>query len=376
MKTKRICIVLPDLSVIGAQRAAIDYGKELQKNGFDVDWLVGSGGAFAKGIEKQVRSYGAKTINKLRGLRIAEQMFRLFKTINNQNYDVVISVSPFLNRVLCFGRALRLFRSWLVIEDQCYPPRSYQDEFPSKLSRLFYKRTEWTYNYSDRFRVVSTASEKYYNDVLKKKHATFQENLIDVHRVDVISDSEFRDKPSKKRLVYIGRFTSQKNISYLIKAMSLLVKKVDCELVIIGYGPEESKLKSLVSELKLASTVRFVENSPYNFTYLKTAAAFPMTSIWEGMPVTMIEAMTLGTPVVSTSFQGGPEFLIGDNERGFLVPENDIDALVESLYLCLVDTGLAESRAEKAKAFVHERLDISRNFHRYINTFIAPAFTA
>jgi glycosyltransferase involved in cell wall biosynthesis len=177
---------------------------------------------------------------------------------------------------------------------------------------------------------------------------------------------------SKPRVVYIGRFTSQKNIQFLIRSFSILLRKLDAELFIFGYGPEEMNLIKLIRELRIEDNVSILPSSENNYANLKTANLFPIVSIWEGMPLIMAEAMALKVPVIATDFPVGPRFLIGNNnERGLIVAASDEGLFSESMYRTLNDCdGLTARRCEMAFSFVREKIEIKSNFKNYIDAFV------
>jgi len=177
--------------------------------------------------------------------------------------------------------------------------------------------------------------------------------------------------PTRPRLVYIGRFTSQKNIKFLIRAFRILRSRLDCEFFIIGHGPEETNLRHLVTYLDLNNDVQFIRSSDANYKILSTADVFPIASLWEGMPLVMIEAMYLGIPIVATNFQAGPAFLIGKNcERGWRVDENNVGKFAEILQIVITNKSIVRTKVETAKNFVINNLDIKKRFADYMAIFI------
>jgi len=373
---KKIFYVLPDLSVIGAQRLAIDYGKELQINGYSVSWCLGdlTGGFIRELDPRHILTFSVETLVNIRVIRHAERILRLALLLRKHKPDVVISITPFYNRIVCLFKFLNIISSRVVIEDHAYPPKSYIDEF-SFLSRVIYKKTEFLYKYADRFRVLSPESKMYYDNILGNNASIFQINYLNIKRIESLSIDKEATLPTKEkpRVVYIGRFTTQKNIHFLIRSFSLLLKRLDADLFIIGYGPEEASLLKLIHELRIDSNVTILPSSEHNFANLKSANLFTMVSLWEGMGLVIAEAMALKVPVITTNFLAGPQFLIGrKNERGLIVRGGDEGLLAESMLNVLsgADRFTAE-RAKRAFSFVNDNIDIKANFKCYISKFIS-----
>ena len=152
----------------------------------------------------------------------------------------------------------------------------------------------------------------------------------------------------------VGRLAPQKNFETLIKAFSLVRKKVEAKLVILGEGPERGKLESLVEELGLNDDVRmpgFVE-SPYK--YMKHSNVFVLSSRWEGFGNVIVEALALGVPVVSTDCPSGPAEILENGKWGRLVPVGDPKALAEAILEAMNDE--RGKGIERAKEFTLEKI--------------------
>jgi glycosyltransferase involved in cell wall biosynthesis len=101
--------------------------------------------------------------------------------------------------------------------------------------------------------------------------------------------------------------------------------------MILGEGEERPKLEALVRELGLEEDVAlpgFVGN-PYK--YIARAGVFVLSSAWEGLPTTLVEALALGTPVVSTNCKSGPEEILEEGRWGRLVPVGNIEELAKAI---------------------------------------------
>jgi hypothetical protein len=163
----KIYYVIPNFEIIGAQRIAIDFGNKLLKKGNEVFWISGGLGPLKTEVEKKrIILYSAK-LKHIPKIRLIEQLLRLLFVIRSIDDGVVISVTPFLNRYLCFLNKIGILKSKLIIEDHAIPQISNRDEFPLKLTRLFYESTVWLYNYCDKIRVLSSECKNYYK---KKTH--------------------------------------------------------------------------------------------------------------------------------------------------------------------------------------------------------------
>jgi glycosyltransferase involved in cell wall biosynthesis len=141
-------------------------------------------------------------------------------------------------------------------------------------------------------------------------------------------------------LLAVGRLTRQKDYPTLLRAFKHLRGERRARLVILGEGEEREALERSIHELGIAEDVQllgFVEN-PY--PYMRTAAAFVLSSAYEGLPTVMIEAMACGTAVVSTDCPSGPREILKDGRYGALVPVGDELALAEAIQQTLAKPSL------------------------------------
>ncbi|CAN1593429.1 GT4_GT28_WabH-like domain containing protein [Candidatus Pelagibacterales bacterium] len=371
--TKKVYYVLPNLDVIGAQRTTIDLGKHLLKKDYAVFWMSGGGGGFSQELKKtSIISFEPK-LKFIPKIRVIESLLRLLFKVREIDEGIIISVTPFLNRYLCFLKLMGLVKAKLIIEDHAIPQISNRDEFSKGYVRFLYELTVWLYNYADKLRVLSTESKIYYKKkIYSRTKIIYFTNLIDAKRIINLSQKKNNlPKKIKRRLVYIGRFSKQKNLEFIIKASSRILKEYDLEFFIIGYGPQEEYLKSLVSDLGLKKNIFFLKSSEENYSILKSADLFPIASIWEGMVLTIAEAMLLNVPVLSTDFLAGAKFYVGKkNERGWLVPENDILSFETAIEDILLNPKKVNIRTVKAKLFILRNMDVEKNINRYCDIFL------
>lgn len=157
--------------------------------------------------------------------------------------------------------------------------------------------------------------------------------------------------PKRARVILgVGRFTEQKGFDILIRAFrSALGRVSDCRLVIIGDGPDRRRLEGLVQDLGLAEHVDlpgYMEN-PYSF--MKNADLYVLSSRFEALPMTLIEAIALGTSVVSTDCPCGPAEILRGGKFGPLVPPGAPEALAEAMVECLMRPRNTAAAAEWVK---------------------------
>ncbi|MBW4575412.1 MAG: glycosyltransferase [Aphanothece sp. CMT-3BRIN-NPC111] len=131
----------------------------------------------------------------------------------------------------------------------------------------------------------------------------------------------------------VGKLEPQKDFPTLIRAFAQVRQVQPVRLMILGWGPEPDRLQleALVQELGLEDDVALpgYVNNPY--AYMARAAVFALSSRWEGFGNVIVEAMVVGTPVVSTNCESGPAEILDNGKYGSLVPVGDSQALAEAI---------------------------------------------
>ena len=133
----------------------------------------------------------------------------------------------------------------------------------------------------------------------------------------------------------VGKLEPQKDFETLIRAFAKVRSQISCRLAILGWGPNQANLNSLIKDLGLtenAALLGYVDN-PY--AYMARSSTFVLSSAWEGLPTVLIETMALRIPVVSTNCQSGPEEILNQGKYGHLVPVGDRDAMAQSILAVL-----------------------------------------
>jgi glycosyltransferase involved in cell wall biosynthesis len=164
----------------------------------------------------------------------------------------------------------------------------------------------------------------------------------------------------------VGRLTEAKDFPVLIRAFALVRKERPARLIILGEGAERPKLEALVRELGLNEDVimpGFVDN-PYK--YMRNATVFVLSSAWEGFGVVLVEAMALGTAIVSTDCPNGPAEILEGGKWGDLVTVGDWRALASAILKRLEqpENERVKMATERAKEFRTE--SIVTDYFRYL----------
>ncbi len=141
-------------------------------------------------------------------------------------------------------------------------------------------------------------------------------------------------------IVAVGRLEDQKRFGLLIDAFALSRTSQYCKLLIIGEGSQYAMLAQRIAALGLEQQVRLVGYDANPYKYMAKAHFLVMSSGYEGYPLVLIEALSLGCPVVSTDCPTGPREIINHGQNGLLVENNNPQALAEGIDTLFFDHDL------------------------------------
>lgn len=200
-----------------------------------------------------------------------------------------------------------------------------------KMGYNWAKKPAWKYTvaYYNRCDLVLSPTESLANELKKyglKKPIEIMPNPVDTQLFRPLTDSAEKNKLKSlfgiknQSLVYMGRVSYEKNIDKLIKAVALLSKEIpDIKLMIIGDGPEMSNLKKLAYDLGISDKINFLgfRHNQELVEALQANDIFLTASKSENMPLSILEAMSTGLPIIAVSALGIPE-IVRDDVNGFL----------------------------------------------------------
>lgn len=164
-----------------------------------------------------------------------------------------------------------------------------------------------------------------------EKHVIY--NPINDHEIQAKAEAETPDLASDY-IIHVGRFNRAKRHDRLIEAFSRV--RSHTKLVLLGEGGLESSVRALAEKKGLTDRVIFHGFRKNPYPYIKNARALVLTSDFEGLPTTIIEAMYLGVPVVSTDCPNGPREIIPRSSPS-LVPLDNLDLLSAAIENALIN---------------------------------------
>ncbi|UPT70032.1 MAG: glycosyltransferase [Flavobacterium sp. JAD_PAG50586_2] len=158
-----------------------------------------------------------------------------------------------------------------------------------------------------------------------------------------------QDVPEINQVLFVGRLSFEKGPDRLLKAFSKIDDKGDWKLIFAGTGPMQNELEKMAQDLGLTDKIRFLGKVNNIDQLMSESAIFVLPSRLEGFPNALCEAMAIGLPCICFDSIATEDF-IEHQKDGFVVKENDINTLSQTIEMLMKNTGLRKEIGNHAKA--------------------------
>ncbi len=220
---------------------------------------------------------------------------------------------------------------------------------------------------------VLTVSESLFNLLKKKKIPLSRlENMpngidttyFDPQKTESTLQEELGVSKEKTLIGYVGRLSEQKNLPLLLKAFQrLIVQGKEVELVLVGEGELKEQIDQLIDKMELRKWVHLVGFVDDIRMIYKGLDLMVLSSNEEGMPNSILEAMAMEVPVVSTNV-GGVNELIQSKENGLICPSKNLEALIASMVQLIDHPGLRNEYGKKSRNTIIEKFSFDKRVKR------------
>lgn len=356
----RITLFIGTLQGGGAERVVANLANYLAQKGHDVTILNTFENQPVYSIREDVRlqylitkAYKKNIIHKgllfLSQDNVAKRKMREYIKQNETDCYVTLLEHP----TIYLLSNKKYIPSPVIISERNYP-----GVYPQRMKKTLFRLSK----FADGYVFQTSQARQWYGTQIENAYVAIIPNAINEEFL------QYEPPRVAKRnvIVSVGRLAPQKNQKLLIRAFSQIVKEFpEYTLEIYGQGPEKENLVVLAKELGIEDRVRFKGFSKDIKSQICDARLFVLTSDFEGLPNSLIEAMALGLPCVTTDFAGGgAQELITDGEDGIIVKAGDEKAVISAIRQVLSDETLAHSLGEKAQ-LVKTRLDPERIYNEW-----------
>jgi len=357
-----------DLAIGGLQQVVVNICRSIDRNKFDVSVLcLRDLGEFTPEIEK----LGIKVFLLPKKEKVTDYLsfLKVAKILKEEQVDIIHThnTQPFIDGTIA---ALLSGVKTIIHTDHAR-------NFPDKKRYMF---AEWVMSHFA-YKIVGVSDHTSNNlakyEKISLKKITTIPNGIDLSKYNIKIDKEMKRKELgiSTNGPIIGlcvRLTKQKGITYLLQAMPKIIREIpecDVALVIAGKGEFEEQLRIDAISLGIDKNVYFIGPRLDVPELLKLFDLYVLPSLWEGLPVVLIEAMAAGCPIVATDV-GGNSMVIVHGENGLLVETRNPEELANAVIKMLKGSNMRDKFIRNSYEIVMSKFTVGIMTKRYEELYI------
>ena len=362
-----IALFLPSLEGGGAERAFVDLANQFVDLGVRVDLvLVRAKGPYLSEVRSEV------LVVDLQGSRTTLAVLKLFRYLRRNRPDAIISgldTANMASMIACIaaGCSNRAIFTQRAILRECYRLQ-YPNTHRAWLAilRLIYARA----------RLIISNSHAASHDLcegfgISPAKLAVIHNSVDIDRIERLAlvdpKHPWTTSSAKPLILSVGSLTPRKDFSTLLRAFAIVRQSLDCNLIVLGEGTERIRLEALAKEIGVADSVQFLGFDANPFCWMARARVMASSTLAEGCPNVIQQALACGTPIVATDCPGGTSEILEGGKWGRLVPVANPQALADAITATLKDKSHPNSRLRAAD------FDPRKNAKEYLK-LILPDF--
>jgi glycosyltransferase involved in cell wall biosynthesis len=345
---RRLALLIPTIDQIGgAERQVLLLARELASRGWQVTIVALSGAGRSAAIQLTAAGIAFLSLEMRKAWIDPRGWLRYRAWVRRHRPSIIHAHLP---HATWFARWSRLVAAAPVVIDTIHT-----SHVAGQARRFAYRISNWLANQ------VTCVSESV-------AEAALSAGMVGPEKLVVIPNGVPLPAPQSPRQanrtfhpfqwLAVGRLASVKDYPTLLRAFAAL--RGQPRLTIVGIGSEEAHLRALAGHLKIGPRVHFAGFHANVQPLLQTADAFVLSSLWEGLPVSVLEASAAGLPVVATGGAGTIEAML-PGKTGLLVAISDHDALARAMTRIMAIS--PEERLQmgaNGRQFVEEKYSLSK----------------
>lgn len=321
-----IAFLLTSFNIGGIEKVFITLANELAYNNKVSLILCNNEGQLKSLVSEQIN------IIDLGNIKVTKLPTRLPKILKINHFDYFFSGSDLVNILVIISSLFVKIKTKMIVTQHNF--------FNSETKYIINKRItqkimEILYNKADLVIAVSEEIRKFCKEILRCKKVIKIPNPIDLNKSKLLAN-EIIDVNDKKLpetfILFAGRFSGVKNLDFLIKAMNVVKYSApEIKLILLGEGPEKKNIEQLITDLQLGNTITMLGSKSNVFPYIKNSKCVVLVSHSEAFPVILLEAFSLGVPVICTETMGAKEILQPLKQDYFVHTFDDYNELAKKI---------------------------------------------
>ena len=347
----KIFLIIPTLKQGGAERVISELANYFSDNGIELHLVLLANAKDFYTVNPNITVHRLGFVNDGRLKKILSELQVFIKIrllLKKHRPDAVLS---FMDKYNIFTiLASRFLDLHVFVSDRSNPKL--------KLPLLLFILKKTTYRYATGIIAQTSLAKEIIESFTGNKNVRLISNPVKQVQL-------FPEIPREKIIINIGRMVPEKGQKYLIQAFAKLDVE-DWQLVILGDGPLREDLEKQVILLGLTDKVVMPGAVNDIDGWLARSSIFAFSSISEGFPNALVEAMAAGLPCISFDCDAGPRDIIEHGINGFLVEEKNISALVQTIE-DLINTPTLTTVVSKNAKFVRDNYSVNSIGQQYLD---------
>lgn len=362
MNKKKVAIIITKLELGGAQKVAISVCEKLDKNKFEPFLICGCGGILDEETKNKIRIVFVKDlVREISPVKDFKALFSIYKILKKENPVIVHTHSSKAGILGRFAAKLCGIKN-IIHTIHGFSFNNTQNFFKKNLF-VFLER--FCSVFSTKLIPVSTENTvKGLQNKIGKKEKYHYIRL----GIDIDNFKNFKQTPTLKQelklnltdilVTTIGPFKPQKNLSDFIKIANNISKThKNFKFVIVGDGTLRPVFEKMINDFNISDNIFLLGWRRDISNILNSSDIFVMTSLWEGLPISTIEALCCGLSPIVNDVDGQKE-IIKDGFNGFLIKPYDIKSTEEKILLLANNKYLRQQLSDSAKNSIDHTFSI------------------
>ena len=347
---KQIALLAPSMRVGGVEQVTANLAIGLDRAGHRVDLLLGQRkGKLLGRIPDTIDVMGMA--DRVKGVSaVPFSPPRVAQYLRRTNSDAVIAGPTNCNISLLVAAAMAQYDGKTILTQHIHPGN------PTRMDRIAFLTARRLYPSADAVVCVSDSMAEEFANILDlpREDVRTVYNPVVSHELQVQMqepvEHEWFDSDVPV-VASLGRLADQKDFPTLLRSFATVLDDMNAHLFMMGSGERRDDLESLAERLDIAEKVEFTGFIDNPYKYLSHADLFVLSSIREGLPTVLIEALACGCPVVATDCPSGPREILQDGAYGSLVPVCDDDAMATAIRNQLQDPPSRDRQQRRSEKF-------------------------
>lgn len=362
-KKVKIAFVIYSLENGGAEKVFSNVINHINRNLFEPYLIVINLLNITVPIREDVE------IINLNKKRTILSLFKLFKTIDKINPDVVISTLVQTNMIVGFLKLIYIVlhknkKCKYILRETAIPSINFAySRQPIWLTNVLIK------NIYPFFNIIIAQSHDMANDLIT--NFAINKNLITIinNPLSLYANNEAFKKQSNDKIIFItvGNLRPEKGHIRVLEALSLLKDELTYEYWMVGDGKMRVEIEEAIEKYNLKNNVLMLGNQVNVLKYLQQADFFIQGSYSEGFPNSLLEANQVGLPIVAFDVLGGTKEIVKDGFNGFLVPDGDMGRYAETLLKAV----FYPFDRKQIQQYIQDKFELSNIIKQYENTILS-----